>query len=147
MLGQERLAEPRNALGAGQVGPRDEAAEAPVARGVPGEEDQVRTSLALGDAPEILLHDHPMARQAPSFRARPGRIALASHGHRLDGRRSTTTASEPTPRDHDAAGVGDRRIEELDLQADDGPEAGLLRRGGKSDHAVQPEVIGDPETP
>ena len=49
MIGEERLAEAGRALGAGQVRPADEAAQAPIAGRIAGQEDEVRAARPGAD--------------------------------------------------------------------------------------------------
>ena len=92
MLGEERLVEPGHRLGPGQVRPGDEPAEAPIARGVAGEQHQVRTALPLADPADVLLDRLPMAGEPVARRPRPVRLALAS-GRFLAGRPPSTAAA------------------------------------------------------
>ena len=73
MIGQECLAEARNALGAGQVGPADQPAQAPVAGRIAGQQDQVWTARGITDPAQVLLDRLAPAGQPSPFRARSNR--------------------------------------------------------------------------
>jgi hypothetical protein len=53
------------------------------------------------------------------------------------------TATSPTARHDDAVDIGDGAVEELHLDAQDGPDADVLGRLGEPDRAVQPLVVGE----
>ena len=164
VVGQKGLAEPRHALRAGQVGPADQAAQTPVAGGVPSQQDEVRSARAVADPPEILLDWFAPAGQPSPFRTRPNGHALDRSGRRVvDQGRPTTgcgsqllprwaltaarttnwTAAGATSRDDDSAGIGDERVEQLDLDPQDRLEPRLTRRRGETHDSIQPVVIGD----
>ncbi len=76
VVGQERLAEARHALGAGHVRLRDEAAQAAPARRRPGQQDEVRAAGALADPAQVLLDRLAMPGQPRSTGTGPGREAV-----------------------------------------------------------------------
>ena len=132
MLGEERLAEPRDRLGPGDIRARDEPAQAPIADRVAGEQHEVRAALPLADPAQVLLDRLAMARQAGAGRAGPARAGPRSRRGRglpawsacrprgaVVGRRAGTTMP---------SGSGDRRIQQLDLDPDDRTEPGRLGR-------------------
>ncbi len=102
----------------------------------------MRTQLARPHTPQILF---------------PG-CALAGRSQALDGWSDLSAVSRwlqrqvilwrwcaslaPPPWDHDATRVRRDRVEQLDLHADDGPQARLLGRGCKTNRAVQALVVG-----
>jgi len=121
VLGEEGLAEPRHALGARHVRMRDQPAQAPPPDLGSGEEDQVRSPNALGDAPQVLLDGEAVARQPGALGPRPGRLAVAGL---TGGRGVATGGTAPPPTrtgDDDADRILDRGVEQLDLDADDRP--------------------------
>src|SRR3954454_13203776 len=124
MFGEQRLRESGDGLGARHVGPRHESAETPPADLRPGEEDEVGTADALGDAAQIFLDRLAMTREPGARRTRPARDPLS----RVGGGRGTRTATTPGParaarRDDDSVGIRDRSVEQLDLEADDRVES------------------------
>ena len=76
VLGEERLAEARDALRAGHVGPRHEPAQAPPADLRAGEQDEMRTADPLADPAQVLLDRIAMAGQPGACRAWPDGAAL-----------------------------------------------------------------------
>ncbi len=145
---QQLLAEARPALRPGQVGPRHEPAQAPVARVVTGQQHEMRAARRRPDPPQVRAHDGAMAGQARAVGTRSGRSALArDRGRRLERPCPAPTGPPPAPgRDHDRGRVGRGRVEQLDLDPDDGVQAGRARRGQEPDGAVQPVVVGDRES-
>ncbi len=93
VLGQERVAEARHRLGSGHVRPAHEAAEAAVSDRVPGQQDEVRATLTLPDATQILLHGVAVPRQAGPGRAWPGRQPLPAPRITGEWRRASPLAS------------------------------------------------------
>ena len=144
VLGEERLAEARHALRAGQVGARHEPAQAPPADLRAGEQDEVRAADPLPDPAQVLLDRVAMARQPGTGRARAGGQALGRVGRRpADVRAAGGRAARPACRDDDPVRVRDGRIEQLDLETDDRVEPDRLGRADEPDRAVQPGVVGD----
>ncbi len=155
VLGEQGLAEPRHALGAGHVGPRHETAQAPPADLRAGQQDEVGTANAFVDAAQVLLDRVAMAGQPGTPGARPARQALG-HG-RVDergvvgdgpvethGRRVTGPSPARAPWRHDDPGrIGDGRVQQLDLETDDRVETGGLRRADEPDRPVQAVVVRD----
>ena len=93
VLGEERLAEARDGLRAGHVGPRHEPAETPPADLRPGEEHEVRAADTLADAAQVLLDRLAMAGQAGTGRAGTARDALGRvRGHGRGGGRGHARA-------------------------------------------------------
>lgn len=80
-----------------------------------------------------------MARRTESLGDRAHRSAIGPI--RWLGDRSRFPA--PATRKDQSGGIRDDRIEELDLHADYRSQAGLLRRRGEADSAVQALVIGN----
>ena len=146
VLGEQRLAEPRHALGPVEIRAGDEPAQAAIARRVPREQHQVRAALPLADPAQVLLDRAPVARQPGAVGPRPRRQAL---DRRLALGRPPRRRRRLAPLDRRRAGmtmpvgIGRRRIQELDLDPEHRPQAHRLGRGGEPHHAVQPVVIGD----
>ncbi len=140
MLREERLADPGRGLGPRQIGPAHETAQAPVANGVTGEQDEMRAPLGATDAAVVLLHGVPVPGQSGSARLGTRREAGPwgwPVGHRCPARSGPSAPG----RDHEAVRVRGRGVGQLDLDAEDGAEAGLLGRRRETDHAVQAPVI------
>ena len=140
---QERVRVARHALRAGQVRRAHEPAQAAIARRIPGEQDEMRTARRVADAAEVLAQRLTVARQAQTVRVRPGRTPVQRNRCRLlfggaAPGRSSTRHDEPM-------GVGDRRVEQLDLQTDDRAEPRRLGRRDEPDGAVEAPVVGDGE--
>ena len=112
VLGQERLAEAGHALGAGQVRPRHEPAQAPPADLRAGQQDEVRTAGPVPDAAQVLLDRIAMTRKPGTCRAWPGGQTLVDRGrprtHRLVAGAGAATAWPARP-DHDLVRVRDGR--------------------------------------
>ena len=141
VLGQERLADAGDGLGPGQVGMRQQPAQAPPAHLGADQQHQVRPPGALTDAAEVLLHRIAMPGQSGTVRTRPGGPTLDDE--RAVGCQRLPGSSPPTTGRHDhATGIGNGRIDELDLHADDGVEAGVLGRPDEPDRPVQAVVVG-----
>ena len=70
VLLEQRLGEPRHALGPVEIRAGDEPAEAPIADGVARQQHEVRSALPLPDPPQVLLHRRAMPGQAGALRAR-----------------------------------------------------------------------------
>jgi hypothetical protein len=148
MLGEQLVAEAGNCLGAGEVRPRDEPAQAPIAGRVASEKDEVRTTLALADAAVILLDRIPMTRQPNPLRARP-------IGQALDGIRSgsvgclrcrppaTGTSRRSPGRNNDLVRIRNDRVEQLDLDPDDRVDPGRLCRRREPNGTIEALVVGD----
>ncbi len=68
VLGEERMAEARHRLGAGEIRPAYEAAQAAIPRRVPRQQDEMGTTLPLPDSPQILLHGVAVAGQSRAGR-------------------------------------------------------------------------------
>ena len=145
VLGQERLAEARHALGPGHVRPRDEPAQAPPPDRGPGEQHEMRPATALADPSQILLDRLAMAGQPHPLRPWPRRHAL--HDRIGEGRRRCLGSAGPSPRatwrDDDAARIRDGRVQQLDLEPDDRMQADGLGRPDEPDRAVQPGMVRD----
>ena len=103
VLGEQLVAEARHGLRPGEVRPRDEPAQAPIARCVAGEEDEVRTALALADPALILLDRLPMTGQPSPLGAGPIRPALDGRSTRSS-RRLRAMAVAPRRRPPRRAG-------------------------------------------
>ncbi|GIW19848.1 MAG: hypothetical protein KatS3mg065_0144 [Chloroflexota bacterium] len=73
---EEGVVEAGHALRAGQVRPGDEATEAPVPRRRSGQQNEMRASALVGDAPEVRPKGRPMTGQAGSVRAEAGGPAV-----------------------------------------------------------------------
>ncbi len=144
VLLEQRLGEPRHALGPVEIRAGDEPAEAPVARGVASEQHEVRPALPLRDPPQVLLHRRTVTRQAGPFGPGAGRQALGGK-RQLQGRGPAAAPRPPPRRDHDAARVGSSRVLELDLDPDDRTHSRRRRSGGKTHHSVEPVVVRDRE--
>ena len=74
---EQRVVEPGHRLCPGQVRPRDEPAQAPIAERIPGDQDEMRPALALADPAPILLDRLAMAGQPGAIRSGPVRLTLA----------------------------------------------------------------------
>ena len=95
-----------------------------------GQQHEVRAAAPFADPAQVLLHRRPMARQSSPLGAGPGRHALGDErpwpGDPSPVR--TDPADAPARRDDDhVTRIGDGRVEQLDLQADDRVEPGRLR--------------------
>jgi hypothetical protein len=150
--GEERPVEAGHRLGPGEVRPRDEPAQAPVARRVACQQDEVWTALRLPDPADVLLHRIAMTGQPGALRARPIRLALAcgrvlrSAARRRTIRpRASAAPDAATRRDHDPVRVRDERVAQLDLDPEDRPQPDLLARRRRADDPVEALVIGDAE--
>ena len=99
MLVEQRVAEARDALRAGHVGPRHEPAQAPPADLAPGEQDEPRTARPGTDAAQVLLDRIAMTGEAGAFGAGTGGPAV------LDGRLQV----RPVAPGRDRRGSGRRR--------------------------------------
>ena len=145
VLGEQRLAEPRHALGPVEICAGDEPAQAAIARRVARKQHEMRPALPLADPAQVLLDRAPVARQ-------PGAVRPWSRGQALGrppapGRpRGGACRSRPPSaarRDDEPVGIGRRGIQELDLDPEHRPEPHRRCRGGEPHDAVQPVVIGD----
>ena len=143
VLGEERLADPRHGLGPGEIGVRQQPAQAPPAGRRPGEQHEMRSARSVADAAEVLLDRVAMAGQSRPLRAGPCRAALVGE-RQVEGRLPGFAARPPTPTgDHDdAVGIRHGGIPQLDLDADDGMQAGLLGCADESDGTVEAVVVG-----
>ena len=63
VLGEKRLAEPRDTLRAGHIGPRHQPAQAPPTDARAGEQDEMRPAHPLADAAQVLLDQVAMPGQ------------------------------------------------------------------------------------
>ncbi len=147
MLGKQLVAEARNGLGPGEVRPRDEPAQAPITGRVAGEEDEVRTPLALADAAVILLDRLPMTGQPSPLRARPIRQAVdgirpGSVG-RLGCRPPAGASCRAAGGNDDLVRIRNDRVEQLDLDPDDRVDPGRLGRRRESNGTIEALVVGD----
>ncbi len=153
VVGQERLAEARHALGPGHVRLRDEATQAAPACRRPGQQDEVRTSRALADPAQVFLDRLAMPGESRAPRSRPGRETIGRAWRR--GRRAAPAVrrdpgTPPSPgtarRDHHAIRIRDGRIQQFDLHADDRMQADRLGGADEPDRAVEACVIRDGKT-
>ena len=142
VAGQQRLVEAGHALRAGQVRRARQAAQAAIAGRVAGQQHQVRPPLAVADAAQVLPAGRPVPRHAQAGRARRDRLAGLG-GRRVRGRGPAGRSA--AGRDDEPRRVGHGRVKELHLQADDRPQAGLLRRGDEADRPVEALVVGQGE--
>ena len=140
---QERVRVARHALRAGQVCRAHQPAQAAIACRIPGEQDEMRTARRVADAAEILAHWLAVAGQAQTVRVWPGRTSVERNRRRL--RRHSAPPGRASARHDEPVGVGDRRIEQLDLQADDRAEPRRLGRRDEPDGTVEAPVVGDGE--
>ena len=103
MLGQQRVAEARHALAAGQVGGAGQPAEVRVAGLTRGQQREVRPQLPGADAPQVFPARVAMARRSLPGNGRPRRLPCPG----LDGRRgdARTPKAGVAPR----SGSSDRR--------------------------------------
>ena len=129
VLGQQRVAEARHRFRSGQVRAADESAQAAIARRVAGQQDEMRAALPLSDATQILLHRVAVAGQQSACRTGPGRQPLP-----------VRTCKQVRLQ------IGHGCVDQLYLDPDDRPQARLLSRGGKANHAVEPVVVRDRQT-
>ena len=169
VLREQRVGEPRHPLGAGQVRPADQPAQAPIARRVAREQHEVRPALRLADPAQVLLHERRDGRAAGPARAAAGAagppaaatratacrrrrapMPAAGWAARRRGARAPSTERPAAGRRQPRAGTtippgsGDERVEQLHLEPDDGG-ARLPRRGREPDRAVEALVVGDGE--
>ena len=145
MLVEEGLAEPRHALGPGQVRARHEPRQAAPADRRAGEQHEMRSARPRADPAQVLLDRIAMPGEARALGAWPRWTAFRHDrfGGR-GGRWRGSTAPALTPgRDDDTGRIGDGGIEQLDLRPDDAVEADLLGRAHESDRAVQAVAVGD----
>jgi hypothetical protein len=148
VLGEQGLVEPGHGLRPGEICPGNKAAQAPPAGVVAGEKDEVRPTLRFADPAVILLHRIAVARQASAVGSRPSRHALdrpAIEGRLVSEARSPRPGRRAPGRDDDAGGIRGRRVEQLDLDADDGMESHGPRCGREPDSTVEALVIRDCE--
>ena len=155
VLGEERLAEPRDGLGAGHVGVRHEPAQAPPADLRRASRTRCGPRIALADPAQVLLDRRrdgraaghatgaggragPRSRRAAGVAGRPGAGRRATTPH--VGRSATAVRRGGTTI---PSGSGDGRIEQLDLETDDRMEPDRLGRGDEADRAIQAVVVGD----
>ncbi len=146
VLGQERLTEARHALGASQVGPRHEPAETPPADLRAGEQDEVWTTGPFADPSQILLDRIAVTRKLSTRRARTDRQALVNLLQPWAPTRPAVAgraAAWPARPDHDLLWIRDRRVQQLDLEADHWVDPSGLGGADEADRAVEPGVIRD----
>jgi hypothetical protein len=144
VLLEQRLGEARHPLGPVEIRAGDEAAQAPVAGGIPRQQHEVRPALALADPAQVLLDHRPVPGQAGPVRPGPCRQALDRFGiGECRPSLPCRSATRPPGGDDHARRVRRGGIDELDLDPDDRTHPGGLGCGGISDHAVQPVVVGD----
>ncbi len=142
VLLEQLVREPRDALGAGEVGGRDELAQASPAGHVTGQQDQVGAALPVPDPAQVLASRLPMAGLAQAF-------GLDARGQAVEGidplgwRVGGAPASATPTWHHDAVRVGDGAVEELDLHAQDGTHPGVLGCLREPDRTVQALVVGE----
>ncbi len=141
MLGEQGVADVRDALRTGEVGRRQETAQAPPPDLAAGQEHEPGTTRPRPDASQVLLDRIAIAGQSSPFRTGAGRATLVDRPP-LDGPfAARRTTPWPAGRDHDTGRVGDDRIEQFDLDADDRMEPRLLGRGGEPDRAIEAVAI------
>jgi hypothetical protein len=94
----------------------------------------------------VLLDRVPVARQPGPLRSGPIRDAFGGRrpGLGVD-RGPPSTPDRPAWGDDDGRGIRGDRVRQLDLDADDGMDAGRLGGGRESDGAVEALVVGDAE--
>ncbi len=146
VLGQECLAEPGHALGSGQVGPRDEPAEASPANLRASQQDEVRTAGPLTDPSQILLDGVAMTGEPGLRWTWPGRHALPDQVRPRAGSGlpiARAPAPWPARPNHHLCGVRDRRVQQLDLEADHGMDPGSLGGAHEANRAIEPGVVRD----
>ena len=133
-------------LGAREVRPGDEPAQAPPPATVPGEQHEMRPALRLPDPPVVLLHHRPMSGQSRPLRAWPSGTSL-DRPIRLARRRTHAPAGAPGTRcgDDQPVGVGDHRVEQLDLDADHRMQPHRLGRRHEAHRPVEALVVRDGE--
>ncbi len=161
---EQRVRESRDALGAGEVRGADEPRETPVTRLVAGEQHEMRAPLAVPHPAQVLAHGLAVAGKTGPLRPgmdRSPRLGSSGDGSRFHGTVIDTRLVRvprlplrpgrhrlPRPascRHHQPMRIGDRRVEQLDLHADDGMDPDRLGRRDEPDRAVQALVIRDPE--
>ncbi len=149
------MGEARHRLGACQVRPAHEAAQAAVTGRVTRQQHEVRAALPFPDAAQILLHRLAMAGEYRALGTRPRRQPVG--GERRDRRQAaarplvatrrrgaTPRRAPPSPRRQcDSRKIGRRRIRQFDLHADHRPQPRVVRRGRKPHHAVEAVVVRD----
>jgi hypothetical protein len=153
MSRQEGLVEPGHRLRPGEVRPRQDPTQASIAGHIPGEQDEMRSTLRLADPAPVLLDRFAVARQPRPRRARPIRLTILGgrvHGRERVARTRTSAPSAAAPdgppgRHGHAIWVRDDRVAQLELDAEDRQEAGLFDRRLGADDAVEALVIGHPE--
>ena len=96
--------------------------------------------LARPNPAQVLAPRVPVAGWAEAVDRGP--VHRPSRLRRLSRCRSTS-ARMPATRDDQPAGIQDDRVEQLDLQSDDRPDARLMGSAGKPDSAIEALVIGD----
>ena len=156
VLGEQRVIEPGHGLRPGEVGPRHEPAQAPVADRITGEQDQVRAALRLADPATVLLDRLAMTGQTGPLRSRPIRLPVAGYG--LTGSRDRPAERDPLDRPAPAAPpdrsarrhhhpirIAADRVAQLHLDPEDGPQPRVLVGGLAADDAVEALVVGHRE--
>ncbi len=98
VLGEERLRDSWSRLAPGEVGPREEPAEAAIPGVITGEQDEVGAALPCPDAALVLPDRLAVAREAVPDRLRPNRQPVPGHrqgGNRRAGRDRGTPGGVP----------------------------------------------------
>ena len=138
---QQLMREARYALGAGEMGRADQAAEAGIARLLLGQQGQMRAQLARANLAQVLPAWLTVTRRPLPLQRGPYRFAR--HGWRRDRCWLMTTA---TSRGHDDPGhIRRRGIEQLDLDADDRMQPRLPRDGPETYRAIEALMVGGGE--
>ncbi len=150
MLREQRMAEARDTLGAGQVRAAGQAAEGRVAGLARGQQREVRTQLAGTHAAQVLPARLAMARRPLPGEEQPGRPAGPRGGRAGTGEEPGggglppgAPARAPARRDHEPVGIQGGGIEQLDLHAHEGMQADLPGRGREAHRPVEALVVGD----
>src|SRR5829696_4258261 len=101
----------------------------------------MRSPRSLADAPQVLLDRLAIPGEARSRRARPARQTLGDRGcHAVD--RGTASASSRTAgRDDEPLGIRNGRVQQFDLETDNGMQIGRLRSGDESDRTIETVVV------
>jgi len=81
VVGEERLGDPGNALGSGEVGPRNEPAQAAITGAVSSKQGEMRPALPLPHSTQVLLDRAAMAGEAGTSRTEPGGTTLPRDRH------------------------------------------------------------------
>ena len=143
VLGFEQLMmEAGHGLGASKVRVGDEPAQAAPAGRRPGQQEEMRAADAIADAAEVLLDRVPVPRQLRPLWSRSVGPALDGEW-RLGGPFGSASTRASAWCEDDCVGVGNGRVEQVDLRTDHPMDPDLLGRAHEPDRAVQSVVIGD----